>query len=68
MIIQVNNSVHKTNDVKILFKKMKATVLFLTSFSPQFAPIEKYFGLLKRYYGKSLIMHALELVKNKASQ
>ena len=35
--------------MKNLFKKIEARVLFLSPYSPQFAPIEMYFGLLKRY-------------------
>ena len=49
IIILDSSSVHKTNDMKNLFKKIEARVLFLSPYSPQFAPIEMYFGLLKRY-------------------
>ena len=37
MIIILDNSpVHKTNNAKNLFKKVKAIVLFLSPYSPQF--------------------------------
>ena len=49
IIILDNSSVHKTKEVKSRFSKMKAKVLYLAPYSPQFAPIEMYFGLLKRY-------------------
>ena len=49
IIILDNSSVHKTNDVKKLLKKIEATVLFLSPYSPQFTPIEMHFELLKRY-------------------
>ena len=52
MIILDNSSVHKTGEVKLLFKKMKAKILFFASYTPQFPPIEMHFGLLKRYLWK----------------
>ena len=47
LIILDNSSVHKVKEVKQKLIKMKVEVIFLAPYSPQFAPIEMYFGILK---------------------
>ena len=48
LIILDNSSVHKVKEVKLKLIKMKVEVIFLAPYSPQFAPIEMYFGILKQ--------------------
>ena len=49
LIILDNCSIHKEKEVKKILNKIDAKILFLSPYSPQFAPIEMYFGLFKKY-------------------
>ena len=47
-IILDNWSIHKTQKVKIKLNKMFSKTIYLPPYSPQFAPIEMFFGIFKR--------------------
>ena len=42
-----NSSIHKWKNVVRLLRKMKADVIYLPAYSPQFAPIEMCFSIIK---------------------
>ena len=47
LIILDNASSHKTGSVKEFIEKWGAHTAFIPTYSPELAPVEKYFGLLK---------------------
>ena len=42
-----NSSIHKWQNVTKILNKMKAKIVFLPAYSPQFAPIEIGFSIIK---------------------
>lgn len=55
-----NLSVHKTNEVLEVYKRLKITTVFNVPYSPQFNGIESYFSLIKGVYKKLLMKEMLK--------
>ena len=43
-----NCAIHKSNQVAALFQKVNSIILYIPAYSPDFAPVEMCFGLIKR--------------------
>ena len=48
LIILDNWSIHKSNSAKWLFRKMKYLVFYIPPYSPNFAPVEMCFSIIKK--------------------
>jgi hypothetical protein len=55
-----NLSVHKTNEVIEVYKRLGITTVFNVPYSPQFNGIESYFSLVKGVYKKLLMKEMLK--------
>ena len=66
VIILDNSSVHKVKGVKLKLSKLRMKVIFLAPYSPQLAPIEMYFGILKRrlYQNTQYKSHNINIKEN----
>ena len=49
LIILGNAAIHKSKQMKKLYIEEGLRVLFLPAYSPELAPIEKFFSRIKRY-------------------
>lgn len=47
--------VHRTNEVKAVYKRLNITPVYNVPYSPQYNGIESYFSILKNYYKKQLL-------------
>ena len=53
VILLDNASIHKSKEAKIMIERLWCKVIYLPAYSPEFAPIEMAFSLLKRDLSKS---------------
>jgi hypothetical protein len=52
--------VHKTREVKDLYKELKITAIFNVPYSPDFNGIESYFSLVKSAYKKLILQQIMK--------
>jgi len=50
LIILDNCSIHKSSVTKLKLGQLSAEVAYIIANSPEFAPVENYFGLLKQHF------------------
>ncbi len=50
-----NLNVHKTEQVREVYEKLKITPVYNVPYSPQFNGIESYFSIVKNHYKKNLL-------------
>ena len=55
VIFMDNLMVHRTNEVKAVYKRLNITPVYNVPYSPQYNGIESYFSILKNYYKKQLL-------------
>ena len=53
LILLDNTSIHKSKEAKVIIEKLRCKVVYLPAYSPEFAPIEMSFSILKRDLSKS---------------
>ena len=53
LILLDNASIHKSKEAKVIIEKLRCKVVYLPAYSPEFAPIEMSFSILKRDLSKS---------------